>query len=691
MSKQSKKRTHSYDNLHSAMENGSVQEIQTLIDQYADVNELDKDGRSPLVHAASHNRAPKILQALIDAKADPNLRSDDAPATPPEVWAEMLQCGKTCAGFVCGQIRSPLTCATLQESATNVKILIDAKADVNYLNVDEDKSSTVLLLAVEMGSLNIVKLLVEAKAILDVSNQDNYSVLDIAERKGHQRIVKLLRDANAPRGMRSRMQQSCIHGRADEVKSLLDAGYPLHLQHPYSEYPLVLAVEHGRTDIAQMLIAAGAEVNVPNTSLLLTSIKQNNIALVHSLVAAHADVNVWDRVQCPLIYSIEKGDTDLTKALIDARADVDLAPHSHPKTALHLAAERGDINAARLLIDAKANMNHLVDNRTPLALAAENGRLDVMKLLLDAKAPVDGGDGLPLLCATEKGNAEAVQILLDAKASLESRDAYLRSPFVLAISCGHAPVVTALLTAKAPLVSPPRIDDPLTVAAKFDKTDIMKIMIDAKAPLEAAAGKSSPLRIAIDNMKLDAMRVLFEAKAAADIPGTEYGYELLSRALRVAMLYQNDNVLRLLLDTHPSLASEQYSSRCLGTAYQGRHFSALQLMLDKGISADEATVDGVPIFYQAVSDHTTPVVKMMIDAKANVNVRGPQLNDTPLIAASRRRYQDIVELLLEARATLDAKDCNGDTALGHAVNVLDGSPVDESIVQMLTDANAPLE
>ena len=677
--------------MHSALEHGSVEEIQTLINQKADVNAFNEDGCSPLVHAAARNRVPKIMQTLVDAKADPNLRSEHATGTSPAAWAELLERGKASSTSTHSRILSPLTWATLKKSAAKVEILIDAKADVNYLNVPQDRSSTALFLAVEMGSLDITRLLVEAKADLDALNQDSYTVLDVAQEKRHHDIAQLLLDAGAPRGVWWRMQQACMHGHAEEVKSLLDAGHLLHIQDSYSQMPLL---QHGHTDIAQMLIAARAQVNVPGTSLLLTSIKQNNVALVRSLVAAHADVNVRDHVHCPIMYSVETGNLDLTKLLIDARADVNLTPRSSPITALHIAAERGDVNAVRLLIDAKADMNYTGDNRTPLACAAKNGQLEMMKLLLEAKAPVDGNNGLALSRAIRSGNTEAVQILLDAKATLENRDSYLMVPLDIAISRGDGHLVTMLLAAKA-LVSSSRMDDPLTVAATFDNTDIMKILIDAKAPLEAAAGKRSPLLAAIENQKLGAMRLLLEAKAVTDISGTDYEYEVWSRALYIGTQYGNYNVLTLLLDTHQFLASKRYLSICLGIVYQERHYFALQILLERGFPVDNVTINGVPILYQAVYDHLTTIVKLMIDAKANVNVRGREWDETPLILASRRRYRDIVPMLLEAKANLDATDRNGYTALRQAVNVLHYTanqyPVDPSIVQMLLDAKAPVE
>ncbi len=378
--------------LHYVSAHGFVEELRMLIDQQADVNALDEDGFSPVFYAASQSRVPKILQTLVDAKADPNVGSRDATGTSPDVWAELLEQRRPSSTSGHNQFLSPLTWATLKKSAAKVKVLVDAKADVNFMNVDQDKSSTALFLAVEMGSPDIVKFLVEAKAALNVLNRDAYTVFDVAERNGHDEIVKLLLDAGAPRGVWWRMHACCIrHGRTDEVKLLLDAGYLLYLQDSYSQMPLVLAARHGRTDIAQMLIAARAQVNV------------------------------CDDAHCPITCSILRSDIELTKLLIDARADVDLTPRLSHKTALCMAVERGDINAARLLIDAKADMNCSIGNRMSLASAAENGQLGMMQLLLESKAVIDAatGERSPLLAAIQRQKLPAMRVLLEAKAATD--------------------------------------------------------------------------------------------------------------------------------------------------------------------------------------------------------------------------------------------------------------------------------
>ncbi len=144
------------------------------------------------------------------------------------------------------------------------------------------------------------------------------------------------------------------------------------------------------------------------------------------------------------------------------------------------------------------------------------------------------------------------------------------------------------------------------------------------------------------------------------------------------MVSQNDEVLRLLLDANPSLASNRESTRFLGPLYEKKRFSTLELLLEKRAHVNGATVNGVPNFYQAVSDRMPQMVKLMIDANAYVNVRG-RGTKTPLILACRRRYRDIVQMLLEVNAQLEYSALKA---------VIDGRQ--STVLQMLVDAKANL-
>ena len=96
---------------------------------------------------------------------------------------------------------------------------------------------------------------------------------------------------------------------------------------------------------------------------------------------AHVDTGGFD-ADTPLIASAERGDADVIRALLRARADVQ-ATDKFGGTALHRAAERGDGEVADLLAKAKADVNARDSfGRCPLHLAALYGREDVRRALI---------------------------------------------------------------------------------------------------------------------------------------------------------------------------------------------------------------------------------------------------------------------------------------------------------------------
>ena len=73
-----------------------------------------------------------------------------------------------------------------------VKLLLDNGADINIKNVD---GWTALMYAAEKGCKEIVKLRIDNKADLNIKTKVGRTALDIAEQEGHQEIINILRAA----------------------------------------------------------------------------------------------------------------------------------------------------------------------------------------------------------------------------------------------------------------------------------------------------------------------------------------------------------------------------------------------------------------------------------------------------------------------------------------------------------------
>ncbi|MFL6373610.1 MAG: ankyrin repeat domain-containing protein [Pyrinomonadaceae bacterium] len=124
--------------------------------------------------------------------------------------------------------------------------------------------------------------------------------------------------------------------------------------------PMFLAVETGDPEIVQMLLDAGAKVNIRSTSKetpLMRLDSDGTRSLVELLIRNGAKVNVADEDgNTPLIHAAENSTSDAIAALIEAGADVNAA-NSDGETALIKAADRGDIQTVRALLFAGARVN----------------------------------------------------------------------------------------------------------------------------------------------------------------------------------------------------------------------------------------------------------------------------------------------------------------------------------------------
>jgi len=146
------------------------------------------------------------------------------------------------------------------------------------------------------------------------------------------------------------------------VRELLARGEKVNVKEDsYSKItPMFLAVETGDLEIVQMLLDAGAKVNVRSTSKETPLMRLDQDAtpeLVSLLMRYGAKVNSADENgSTPLIHAAEYSTPEATQALIQAGADVNAA-NNRGETALMKAAERGDADTVKALIYAGANIN----------------------------------------------------------------------------------------------------------------------------------------------------------------------------------------------------------------------------------------------------------------------------------------------------------------------------------------------
>ena len=269
--------------------------------------------------------------------------------------------------------------------------------------------------------------------------------LEYAAAKGNADLFKALTGAGADgsAGWRGRNGRTLLHaaalgGSADVMSGLLDAGAgpDVNVVSAWSSYsskasPLYVAASHGHEDVARLLVKAGADVNCPGgTSILSRAVEHECEELVNDLLRAGADPN-WDEYAEPdyiaLHLAVANGSERIVSALLAAGARKNTLD-TDDETPLIAAAIRGKASMCEVLLQAgvDAEFRDVVGLRA-FDLAAKRGRIDVMKVFLrhgvDVSAADQGGE-TALHCAAQNGESGAVDVLimlLEAGANIEAK------------------------------------------------------------------------------------------------------------------------------------------------------------------------------------------------------------------------------------------------------------------------------
>lgn len=190
--------------------------------------------------------------------------------------------------------------------------------------------------------------------------------------------------------------------------------------------PMHVAAEHGHTDVIDLLVKFGANLDVlARTSFFSRSMRVTPIFLcdavdvVECLIYHRANILVvpgkGDSMSTTVLQRAQlNGRRELASALADWGADVALTP-------LHEAAAAGDLATVRHLLAWEVDPNVLgefqdgINRRTPLHWAAVMGRTYVITSLIDKGADVNAKDShgrTPLHWAARHNYEAAVKELL---------------------------------------------------------------------------------------------------------------------------------------------------------------------------------------------------------------------------------------------------------------------------------------
>ena len=289
-------------------------------------------------------------------------------------------------------------------------------------------------------------------------------------------------------------------------------------------------------------------------------------------------------------------------------------------TALHLAASGGHASACAWLLRAAADPSAATKMKaTPLHLAAHGGHLEVVKLLLEPEAfNVERGEAWP---------------------DCTSTDLWRCTPLHRAAEAGAVEVALLLLEKRAPAEKADREGNtPLHKAAGSGSGPLLELLVkQAKVQLDFTNNDGlSPLDICVREKHVTAGDILVSAGA---------------------------KLVKDVRKTPPTL---------LAAASSGLPFLCSYLLKadDRAVKKQLTEVDGAglsPLFVAASRGDTAVVERLLEHPCCLQQLETPAKGGlTALHVAAAAGCRDVLEVLLERSASLQLKDGNGTSLLGHA-------------------------
>ncbi|XP_048846387.1 caskin-1-like isoform X9 [Brienomyrus brachyistius] len=256
------------------------------------------------------------------------------------------------------------------------------------------------------------KLLGSAKKVnVNFQDIDGFAPLHHAALNGNLELIALLLESQAAVDVRDQKGMRPLHyaawqGKSEPIRMLLKSGSSVNGQSDEGQIPLHLAAQHGHYDVSEMLLQY-----------------QSNPCIVDNAGKTPLDLACeFGRVGVVQLLL----NSNMCAALLEPKPGNPTDPNG--TSPLHLAAKNGHIDIIRLLIQAGIDINWQTKSGTALHEAALCGKTEAVRLLLDSgiNAAVRNTYSQTALdivhqFTASQASKEIKQMLRDASAALQVR------------------------------------------------------------------------------------------------------------------------------------------------------------------------------------------------------------------------------------------------------------------------------
>ena len=570
--------------------------------------------------------------------------------------------------------RTPLAEAAAQGNVWALKRLLEAKADVNIK--DEDGKNP-LMIALDEDHLQMVVPLLENGTDIDAQDNDGVSAIHFAADRGNIAAIRILlqRKPLLQKTGESYWNQTPTHLAAEHdydeiVKELHQYGADLEVQSKGGFRPIHVAAFHDSLKVAHLLANLHAELNPlceDDRTVLHIAAENSGIEFVQLILTTNPDINAKENetLSTPLHSAASAGNTRVCRLLLDRGSTIDL-PNKTNHTALHLAVLDGHLETANLLLDYGFSPKKTAVFESPvLHYAANEGNKNIIAPLIRAGADPEAENThkhRALHFAARKGHVEFVEQLFTTVSNLEvhPQDSDGKTPLHLAAIAGHLETIQALQAKGAQQT----IEDssknlPIHYAAWDGHFEVVEHFVsDANINAQGYIGRT-PLSISALRGHENMTRMLLARKARVDLADDEGTTPLMN-----AVQMNKVTIAKVLMENGANVHAKDNEHRTiLHRAARNGNYDLVKLLLDRNCDARAVTKFGDTPFLDAVYSNNLKVVDLFAEREADGSSDQNKLGTTCVHAAAEEGNLQMLVRLLNAGAKPDLVDKIGRSAL----------------------------
>ena len=541
--------------LHDAAKIGSIEEVEKLLKQGADVNAKDKDGYTPL-HFAILWEHKDIVICLLEAE-DINVNVQDKKgktalhiAVIKDVFIhitkaivktikdkELLKTVLHLKGenlfndmFQEFKYKQFLEKVFQYQESENTNAILNAIKDkdllkkilqakdslnkraVDYLSKDSD-TSIILLFKKKFKEADIKKYFPK-----EIEGNANFETQTAAQKNVQKKYEGNLLNLDDPK-----LSDADFNKLIKYLRYVRDDATEYKSDNKFENTRLHYAAKIGSMKLFHHLLANGAKIDVKNKygyTPLHLAVQNCNTDIVKFSLIKGANINARDSYgMTPAARAaFNSGSVEIIKHLESEGAKLD-AKENHGMTLLHFAAQEGHKAVAEYLMLNKKELKIDIDEKddsgmTPLCAAAPSGHVEIMRLLFTNGANINGGSGrTPLhyaVCQCSDKSLKAVKFLIERGADIKALGKGDRTPAHSAITSSDDTEIMKILMKNINIDA--KDEHGLTYlhyAAFYGRLETVKTLLDNNANVNETDNNGlTPLDLASANKSKEIVELL---------------------------------------------------------------------------------------------------------------------------------------------------------------------------------------